>query len=123
MKLLTYLLTCSLLILFACDHSNINNSDDAPSSEPHLLFFSDENNLHKEAKYYDALLEIKKKFPEQVSNMKVISSTNDDQLNEQFNVSTYPTLLVIKENKVVLKIAGKAEKKDIVDPVLNVLSN
>jgi hypothetical protein len=122
-KLLTILFSCTFLILFACDHANFKNSDQVTSTETHLLFFSDEKNLYKEAKYYDALLEIKTKFPEQVSKMKVISSASDDQLNEQYNVKTFPTLLVVKDNKVVLKIDGNTDKKDIVDPIIKVLSN
>jgi Thioredoxin len=122
-KLLTILFSCTFLILFACDHANFKNSYHVTSTETHLLFFSDEKNLYKEAKYYDALLEIKTKFPEQVSKMKVISSASDDQLNEQYNVKTFPTLLVVKDNKVVLKIDGNTDKKDIVDPIIKVLSN
>ncbi|MDF0725351.1 thioredoxin domain-containing protein [Cytobacillus sp. S13-E01] len=113
----------SVLLLSSCQMVNPSPSTILTNStEKQLMFFSDENNLQKEGNYYDALLEIKKKYPNQVTQMKVIPSSEKVRY-ANFEVSTYPTLLVIKENVVITQIEGELSKEEIIKPLEIALSN
>lgn len=85
------------------------------------MFFSDEENIHKEGNYYDALLELKKQFPEEISKMKVISYKENRSYND-FQVDSYPTLLIVQENKVIEIIDGDVSKDEIIEPIQKALS-
>jgi hypothetical protein len=85
------------------------------------MFFSDEDNLHNESSYYDALLEIKKTYPDIVTSMKVIPSTEKVRYSS-FEVNTFPTLLVIFENKIIAQIEGDLSKEEIIIPLMDALS-
>ncbi|KKI93960.1 hypothetical protein WQ54_01710 [Bacillus sp. SA1-12] len=90
------------------------------TSEKQLLFFSDEENIDREAVYYDALLDIQKEFPEDFNNMKVIPENSN---YKDFEVDIYPSLLVIKEDKVIVHIEGALLTKDeIMKPISKALS-
>ena len=92
------------------------------SDEKQLLFFSDESNIHREANYYDALLELKKQFPREISNMKVVSSSEQKNIYKQYNISEYPSLLVVYKSEVLTLIEGNVSKKEILEPIIEELS-
>ena len=86
------------------------------------MLFSDDRNVYKEGNYYDALLEIKKTYPIEVSNLKVVPyGENEIILNTV--VSTYPALIIIKDNKVIEHIEGELSIEQIVSKIENALSN
>jgi hypothetical protein len=86
-----------------------------------LLFFSDDDNIDREAVYYDALLDISEEFPEEFENMKIISDTNN---KSQYNVDIYPSLLVVKQEEIVVQIEGNVlTKEEIMKPVIDALSH
>jgi len=90
--------------------------------ENQLMLFSDDRNVYKEGNYYDALLEIKKTYPIEVSNLKVVPyGENEIILNTV--VSTYPALIIIKDNKVIEHIEGELSIEQIVSKIENALSN
>ncbi len=82
-------------------------------------FFSDENQIDQEAPYYDALLDLEKDYPEQIDKMKVY----DNKEGWEDEIETVPTLMVVDQRHVVVKIEGCVKKKeDIIKPLQHVLS-
>jgi hypothetical protein len=73
-----------------------------------LIFFSNEKNMEKEIVYYDAILDLKKDFPEQVVNMEV----HEDTDGWKDEVDKVPCLMLVDNEKVVEKIEGSENKKD-----------
>lgn len=84
-----------------------------------ILFFSDENQIDQEASYYDALLDLEKDYPDQIDKMKVY----DNRKGWEDEIETVPTLMVVDQRHVVVKIEGCVKKKeDIIKPLQHVLS-
>jgi hypothetical protein len=113
-----------VIILSSCENVLFSqgNTDEELTKEKQLLFFSDDDNIDREAVYYDALLDIKKEFPEEIENMKVFSEHNDSKQYE-VEVDIYPSLLVIDKDGVVVHIEGAVlTKEEIMGPIANALS-
>ncbi|MEG7378500.1 peptidoglycan-associated lipoprotein Slp [Bacillus subtilis] len=114
-----------LIIVFAlsgCTLSTINPIKKSRIDNIHhtqILFFSDENQIDEEAPYYDALLDLEKDYPEQIDKMKVY----DNKEGWEDEIETVPTLMVVDQRHVVVKIEGCVKKKeDIIKPLQHVLS-
>jgi hypothetical protein len=113
-----------VIILSSCENVLFSQgtTDEELTKEKQLLFFSDDDNIDREAVYYDALLDIKKEFPEEIENMKVFSEQNDSGQYE-VEVDIYPSLLVIDKDGVVVHIEGAVlTKEEIMEPIANALS-
>ncbi|MFD1777733.1 MULTISPECIES: hypothetical protein [Fredinandcohnia] len=114
------LIILSFIFLSSC--SSYQTQPTLPETEEkQIIFFSDEDNLHNESNYYDALLELRNKFPTEIANMKVVSS-EDNRLYTKYKVEEYPSLLIIEQDKVLEKIEGNVDKEEIIIPLENVLS-
>ncbi|WP_102347090.1 thioredoxin domain-containing protein [Bacillus sp. Marseille-P3661] len=87
----------------------------------HLLFFSNEEKIRLENNYYDVLLDLRKKFPNEMADVTLIQSTNKNELIKKFNVSVYPTLIVVKDGEVKTRIDGKRSKKDIMNHLVKTM--
>ena len=112
----------SIILLTSCDNKlfSSDEGDEEYMEDIQLLFYSDVANIDREAVYYDALLDIKKEFPEEFENMKVISEKND---NKKYEVDIYPSLLVIEKEEVVVQIEGAVlTKKEIIEPIVHALA-
>ncbi|MEH7387829.1 hypothetical protein V7147_20880 [Bacillus sp. JJ1521] len=115
------LIILSFIILSSC--SSYKSQPLIPETdEKQIIFFSDEDNLRNESSYYDALLELKIKFPTEIANMKVVSS-NDNRLYTKYEIEVYPSLLIVQQDKVLEKIEGNVGKDEIITPLENVLSS
>lgn len=114
------LIILSFFILSSCS-SYQTQSTIAETDEKQIIFFSDEDNLRNESNYYDALLELRNKFPTEIANMKVVSS-EDNRLYTKYKIEEYPSLLIVQQNKVLKKIEGNVDKDEILIPLENVLS-
>lgn len=111
-----------ILFLSSCDNKLFSHGDinEVIPQDKQLLFFSDDENIDREAIYYDAFLELRIEFPKEFENMKIISVKTD---NRKYEVDIYPSLLVIDKEKVIVHIEGPVlTKKDILDPVAKALS-
>lgn len=73
-----------------------------------LIFFSDDQNMEEEVVYYDAILDLKKDFPEQILKMEVLEETD----GWQDEVNTIPCLILVNNDKIVEKVEGSANQKD-----------
>lgn len=88
-----------------------------------LIFFSDETNLNQEVPYYDAIIELRRDFPSEVENMMVFTKDEGKKYYESLQIENSPALIVIYNNEVVVNIHGTASKEQIMQPILNALSN
>ncbi len=114
------LIILSFIFLSSC--SSYQTQPTLPEiKDKQIIFFSDEDNLHNESNYYDALLELRNKFPTEIANMKVVSS-EDNRLYTKYKIDEYPSLLIIEQDKVLEKIEGNVDKEEIIIPLENVLS-
>ncbi|WP_404351257.1 hypothetical protein LG311_08680 [Sutcliffiella horikoshii] len=106
--------TLSFFILSSCQENQSITHIQFPDDSRTLVFFTDESNLQDESTYYDAIIDLKNSFPDEVANLKVIHSENEKILYKQFNVKATPSLIVVHDNEVVTQIEGSKPKKDIV---------
>lgn len=106
--------TLSFFILSSCQENQSITHIQFPDDSRTLVFFTDESNLQDESTYYDAIIDLKSSFPDEVANLKVVHSENEKILYKQFNVKATPSLIVVHDNEVVTQIEGSKPKKDIV---------
>jgi protein-disulfide isomerase-like protein with CxxC motif len=59
-----------------------------------------------EKDYYNALLDIQKKFPDEVNSFQIIIQKDNNKMIEDYEISTYPTLLILDDNKIKIRIEG-----------------
>lgn len=109
-----------VFLLSSCS-LNITSETINQPEERKLLFFSDNQDVHRESVYYDALIDLKRDFPEEVEGIQFIESSVEEDY--PFDVDTYPSLVVVDENKVIFQIEGHVgNKEDIISPVIKALS-
>lgn len=113
----------SMFILTACNTvdgdsiSDINLDDEGY----HLLFFSDEEKIKLENNYYDVLLDLKKRFPNEMADVILVQSTSKNEKLKKFNVSVYPTLIVYKNGEIKTRIEGKKSKREIMNHLIKAM--
>jgi hypothetical protein len=118
---LIILMLGNIAFLSSCSFQN-DRTAAGLNIEKGIIFYSDENNIQEEDSYYEALIELKRSYPDQFENYKVIAKNEEyDSTFISLN-DTYPALLVIEDNKVVCKVLGKAKKEEILEPVSNALN-
>jgi hypothetical protein len=88
--------------------------------ERQVIFFTDERNISKEVAYYDAIIELKNKYPEDLKQLEVVNYSSDKS-NPKVQSPVYPAIVVVDNNQVVTKITGKAQKEQIVKSVSNAI--
>ncbi|OMI24547.1 hypothetical protein BTA31_22065, partial [Bacillus haynesii] len=109
---------CFLFLTSGCSLSHIMPDQHHQSvNQRHLklIFFSDDEHMEQEVAYYDALLDLKKEFPEQVSNMEI----SHDKGQWKKEVKIFPSLLLVNDKKVLVKIEGKIKDKDKIVKLLH----
>lgn len=103
------------LLLTACQINNPGDNKKITHEEIQILFFSNEDQIYQEESYYDALLDIKKKFPKIMEQIEVIDAKNKTEEYKHYNVKTYPALLVIKNQQVIIRLEGQVSRTAILD--------
>ncbi|XXM73369.1 hypothetical protein ACQ0QQ_05605 [Lysinibacillus sphaericus] len=89
--------------------------------ERQIIFFSDERNISKEVAYYDAIIELKNEYPEDLKHLEVVNFSSEKS-NPKVQSTAYPAIVVVDNNQVVTKITGEAHKNQIVKSVSNAIS-
>lgn len=112
----------SVLLLASCSILGQNNETNTYQFDgKQILFFTDERYINDEAVYYDALLELKQDYPEEIENMMVFHAKQTEK--EPFNIDTYPSLVVVEDNEVIMHIKGHVDQKEeIVNSIVKALS-
>ncbi len=116
------LMAASLLLIISCDRKEPQHSLSVNNNTKQIVFFSDDEALEQEVSYYDAIIELKKAYPEEMKNMKILSAAELDEYSNIFEIDRCPALLVYYRNRVIVEIEGKATTEEIVAPIANVLS-
>jgi hypothetical protein len=124
MKGLSFVFVASFLFLTASCNP-VNNSKDLIMNEDikQVVFFSDEEDYLREASYYDAIIELKKDYPDVFKNMKVIPASNAKEYYDLFEVNQFPALLVVHGEEVIANVNGSVTKDQIIEPLTAVLEN
>ncbi len=76
------------------------------------LLFSDDLFIHEEGNYYDALLDVKRRYPELIRSFNIIHSSDRD-LIRYYEIIEYPTLLVIHNETITIRVEGPLQKAEI----------
>lgn len=122
MKGLATVYIFSLLFFTAsCNHDYSINSLSIKENVKQIIFFSDETKMQQEIAYYDALIELRKDFPDEVENMIVFTKDEGKKYFESLHIKNSPAIIVIYNNEIVANINGFASKDQIIQPVSNVL--
>ncbi|WP_080846709.1 hypothetical protein [Cytobacillus gottheilii] len=115
------LLLCSALFILTSSSCSKAESPDLEINDDvkQILFFSDEANYRQEVAYYDAIIELKQKYPEAIKNMKVIYE--DRQYLDQFELERSPAMVLVYEDQTLVKVDGIVKKDQIIKPIENAL--
>ncbi|MEG9296495.1 hypothetical protein V6B33_08530 [Mangrovibacillus sp. Mu-81] len=90
--------------------------------ERQVIFFTDERNISKEVAYYDAIIELKNKYPEDLKHLEVVDYSSDES-NPNVQSPVYPAIVVVDNNQVVTKITGNSHKDEIIKSVSDAVEN
>ena len=114
----------ALFFMVSCDnHKQLRSSLAFDQNTKQLIFFSDEEEYEREVSYYDALIELKRDYPDEIKDMKIFTTSDSKKYFEKFQIDRCPALIVFYNNKVIVVIEGKATVEEIVTPVSNALSS
>ncbi|MRX71664.1 hypothetical protein GJU40_05680 [Bacillus lacus] len=111
-----------LIILSACSHLSFYQKEHGSvelHSDRQILFFSNESRIDKETAYYDALLDLKKDFPQEINGMIVYP----EKKKNPYKVDSYPAIIVIENETILLHLEGSYTAKDeILKPLKKILN-
>lgn len=111
-----------VVLVYSCSNGELVEEKADHGEGTKLLFFSDEADVEREVSYYDAILEIRKTYPELVNELKVVTPKDVHSLQLRYNVEQFPALIVVNGNQIIFFIEGKKNKEQIVNPILMKLS-
>jgi hypothetical protein len=117
----TLIVIMLLLIIVSCDRSKSNDVLPFDKNVKQLIFLSDESEYQFEAAYYDALIELKKTYPEAVKNMKTINPNHSEEYLDFLTIKDNPAILVVYNNEIVATVNGEESVEEIVQPIAKVL--
>lgn len=110
-----------LPIIVSCDRSKSNDVLPFDKDVKQLVFLSDESEYQFEAAYYDALIELKKTYPEAVKNMKTINPNRSEEYLDFLTIKENPAIFVVYNNEIVATVNGEETVEEIVQPIAKVL--
>jgi hypothetical protein len=113
-------LAISLIPIFLLLITSCSNNEEVITNYPFLqkkdenitLLFSDDHFISEEGNYYDALLDVKRKYPEKIRSFNIIHSSDRD-LVRHYNIQEYPTLIVIHNELITIRVEGSLKKYEI----------
>lgn len=117
----TLIVIMLLLIIVSCDSSKSNDVLPFDKDVKQLIFLSDESEYQYEAAYYDALIELKKTYPEAVKNMKTINPNHSEEYLDFLTIKDNPAIIVVYNNEIVATVNGEESVAEIVQPIAKVL--
>lgn len=120
MRVLPFILLFSLISLTACEQEkNLGINE----NKKQIIFVSDEAQLHNEVPYYDAIIELRKQFPEEFKEMKTISPGTAKEFSHLYNMNNSPALLVVYKKEVIGIVDGESPKEEIIDTIEKALKD
>ncbi|MDX8288166.1 MULTISPECIES: hypothetical protein [Metabacillus] len=110
-----------VFLLSSCSLNISSESLRPEDDDKKLLFFSDEQDEHRESVYFDALIDLKQDFPEEVEDLEFVETSSDEDY--PVDIDTFPSLVVVDDNRVLFQIEGHVgTKEEIINPVVKALS-
>ncbi|ADU30919.1 hypothetical protein [Evansella cellulosilytica] len=112
------LLIFSSLLLSSCFSQEADSTSnpfqlyETQENMPITFLFSDDNRLDEEVSYYDALLDFKREHPNRIHQIQIVS-IHDESLVEHFHIETHPTLIIIQDDDIKVRIEGYKEAIEI----------
>ncbi|GEL08870.1 hypothetical protein [Salisediminibacterium halotolerans] len=70
------------------------------------LLFSDETDYDQENDYYDALITMQQQHPGMLEKVEIVSK-QQNMLTDHFDVSSYPSLLIIDDMEEQVRVSGE----------------
>ncbi|MCM3708872.1 MULTISPECIES: small peptidoglycan-associated lipoprotein [Cytobacillus] len=113
------LITALLLVLLvtsSCNHQEVKEELKIDHSVKQLIFFTDNKKYKQEISYYDAIIELKRSYPELIKDMKVITAAEASHISN-YEVENYPAMLLVYQDKVLVEIKGTVSKDKIIYPL------
>ena len=109
------------MILTSCN-SPTKESIMIESIEKQILLFSNDKNIKAEELYYDAILDLRAEFPEELKNIKIIHDSSIQLNNHYIELQHCPALLMIENNQVIAQIEGTLSKQQITEQLKRTLN-
>jgi hypothetical protein len=123
MKGFSFILIASfMMITSSCSTNQSYEEIDFDENVKQIVFFSDDSNYSREAPYYDAIVELKQKFPKEFENMMVLTEDNASKYFNLFKVDQCPAILIFYQDEILVTINGEVTKEQIIQPLSNALS-
>jgi len=117
-----YILTTSFFLISCGKEEPIYQQLGLKEDMPHILFVSNENNYINESTYYDAILELKRTYPDEFKHLTVLNTRQDKDFLTTLDINESPCILVIYNDDILINISGEVTKEDIVKPIAKTLS-
>lgn len=117
------MLASALILLISCNRAEPQRTWSIDHNQKQIIFFSDKDEYEDEVSYYDAIIKLKKDYPEEIKNMKILSSSEIKNYNEIFKINQCPALLVYYKDEVIVDIEGEATIEEIFLPISDALSS
>lgn len=122
-RLTAFFIPIFLFILTSCTSNQevITNYPFLQKKDENItLLFSDDQFIYEEGNYYDALLDVKRRYPQKIRSFNIIHSSERD-LVKHYEINEYPTLLVIHNEHIAIRIQGALQKAEILKILEEVL--
>lgn len=117
MKGLAVVSICSILFFIAsCNNHYSIDSLSIKKNVKQIIFFTDEKNVQQEAPYYEAIIELRRNFPDEIENMMVFTKADGKKYYNSFKIKSSPAIIVIYNNQIVSNINGISTKDEIIQP-------
>lgn len=116
------ILSSFLLFTTSCSKTEANSQLDFSKQEIQVIFFTDESQYQNEAPYYDAIIKLKKDYPEVFKNMLIFSPKKAEDYYQTFKVREFPTILILHKEQIIVRVHGEYSKEEIIQPISDALS-
>ena len=110
------LITALLFVTSSCNHKEVKEELKIDDNVKQLIFFTDNKQYKQEISYYDAIIELKRSYPELIKDMKVITAAEASHLSN-YKVENCPAMLLVYQDKVLVEIKGTVYKDKIIYPL------
>ncbi|TMU87939.1 hypothetical protein FGG79_07465 [Bacillus sp. BHET2] len=125
-QILTFIiLTSTMLLLTSCDYISSNKVVLAKDQfiKKQVIYFTDERNVSNEIPYYDAIIELKKQYPNHLKRLKVVSLNTEEPSKITDSPQSSPAIVVVENNQVICKVEGNTSKENIIKPVSSAIDS
>ncbi|WP_227935660.1 thioredoxin [Alkalihalobacillus deserti] len=113
-KYIELMIISSIFLLSSCfsTATSIEHPLLKHDEETITVLFSDSSKMQEEKTYYDALLELKQTYPNNIPSLLIIDAKDRD-LVRYFNIEQFPTMLVLTGEQEDLRMEGIFSKDEI----------